>query len=83
MGDKVSRLERKRCMAKLPEGTRWGPTHVCEYVEPGQYYGCARRGCDRVSPAWASFGAKTGKSYCLDHIPLRTRIQLWWQECHD
>lgn len=42
-------------------------------------YGCAKHGCDRISPDYASFKAR-GKGYCLDHLPLRTKIWLWWKE---
>jgi hypothetical protein len=43
-------------------------------------YGCAKRGCDRLTLDYESFGTRGGKSYCLAHIPLRARIRLWWQE---
>lgn len=39
-------------------------------------YGCAKRGCDQVNPDYLSFGAKNGKGYCLDHIPLRIRLKM-------
>jgi hypothetical protein len=44
-------------------------------------YGCAKRGCDAVNPAYLSFGAGN-KGYCLGHIPLRSRLRVWWQERH-
>lgn len=48
-------------------------------------YGCAKRGCDKINLDYESFGAQDlfgsgEKSYCRNHIPLRSRIQLWWQE---
>lgn len=43
-------------------------------------YGCAKRGCDAVNPAYLSFKASNGKGYCLGHRPLRSRIRCWWQE---
>lgn len=43
-------------------------------------YGCARRGCDGINLAYESFGASDGRSYCLDHAPLRSRLRIWWQE---
>lgn len=42
-------------------------------------YGCAKRGCDKVNPPYLSFRGGD-KGYCLDHIPLRYRIKVWWQE---
>lgn len=42
-------------------------------------YGCAKRGCDRVSLDYESFGCGD-KSYCRNHIPLRARLRVWWQE---
>jgi hypothetical protein len=46
-------------------------------------YGCAKRGCDRVNPDYQSFGSRGGKGYCLDHVPLRARVRLWWQARRD
>lgn len=43
-------------------------------------YGCAKRGCDTISLDYESFGTQGGKSYCLCHIPLRSKLRLWWQE---
>jgi hypothetical protein len=43
-------------------------------------YGCARRGCDAINLAYESFGGHDGRSYCLDHVPLRSRLRVWWQE---
>jgi hypothetical protein len=43
-------------------------------------FGCAKRGCDSVNPDYLSFGSVNGKGYCLDHIPLRSRIRLYFQE---
>jgi hypothetical protein len=43
-------------------------------------YGCAKRGCDRINPDYLSFGTREGLGYCLNHIPLRSRLRLWWQE---
>ena len=51
-----------------------------EIPEQGVLYGCFRRGCHKFNPDYLSFKAKNGKGYCLDHIPLRSRIRLWWQE---
>lgn len=42
-------------------------------------YGCAKRGCDKVNLSYESFRGGD-KGYCLDHIPLRYRIKVWWQE---
>lgn len=42
-------------------------------------YGCARHGCDTVNPDYLAFGG-CGKSWCLNHKPLRSRLRLWWQE---
>lgn len=43
-------------------------------------YGCARRRCDAINLAYESFGGSDGRSYCLDHVPLRSRFRVWWQE---
>jgi hypothetical protein len=43
-------------------------------------YGCAKRGCDRINLDYETFGTREGKGYCLSHIPLRSRLRLWWQE---
>jgi hypothetical protein len=43
-------------------------------------YGCGRRGCDAINLDYESFAARDGRSYCLDHAPLRSRLRLWWQE---
>lgn len=43
-------------------------------------YGCAKRGCDRINLDYESFGTREGKGYCLNHIPLRSRLRLWRQE---
>lgn len=43
-------------------------------------YGCAKRGCDTVNLDYEAFGTREDKSYCLGHIPLRSRLRLWWQE---
>lgn len=42
-------------------------------------YGCARRGCDRINPDYESYGAY-GKSWCLDHVPLRIRLRRWLED---
>jgi len=42
-------------------------------------FACAKRGCDRINPDWYAFGTADGKTYCLHHIPLRSRIKLWWK----
>jgi hypothetical protein len=45
--------------------------------------GCAKRGCDHINPDYLAFGVGFGadeKTYCLNHIPLRARFRLWWQE---
>jgi hypothetical protein len=42
-------------------------------------YGCARRGCDRVNLDYEAFGGRD-KTYCMGHIPFRSRVRLWWQE---
>jgi hypothetical protein len=39
-------------------------------------YGCAKRGCDRISPDYMSFGTKGGKGYCLDHIPRLVKFKM-------
>lgn len=43
-------------------------------------YGCAKRGCDAVNPDYWAFGSRDGKSWCLHHRPLRSRLRVWWQE---
>lgn len=43
-------------------------------------FGCARKGCDRISLDFESFKARDGKGYCLNHIPWRSRLRLWWQQ---
>jgi len=42
-------------------------------------YGCAKRGCDEINLDFEAFGGHGGKSYCLHHIPLRSRFKLWRQ----
>lgn len=41
---------------------------------------CAR--CGEIKPTWDSFGVgcPTRKVYCLNHIPLRYRLKVRWQE---
>lgn len=54
-------------------------THIGPSGVVYKLFGCAKRGCDQVNPDWRAFGS-SGKTYCLDHIPLRSRARLWWQE---
>jgi hypothetical protein len=48
----------------------------------GKLSGCAKRGCCRVLTDYQSFGVgcPTRLVYCLEHIPLRYRVKVWWQE---
>lgn len=65
---------------------RWtrtqGVGRVTDYKEIPMHkvYGCAKRGCDAVNPAYLSFGTREGKGYCLHHIPWRSRLRLWKQD---
>jgi hypothetical protein len=43
-------------------------------------YGCAKRGCDQINPDYLAFGTREGRSYCMAHIPWRSRLRVWWQE---
>lgn len=54
-------------------------THTGPTGRVYRLYGCARRGCDRISTDYESFGAG-GKGYCLACIPRRYRLKLWWRE---
>ena len=60
-----------------PISAPWPPqyTHTAN-GRTWRLYGCAKRGCDKVNPDYATFGAGD-KNYCLGHIPLRTRLRLW------
>lgn len=69
----IRRCQRYNC----PEADGAKPCPTCHV---GSAYGCARAGCDNVNPDWAAFGARDGRSYCLTHVPLRSRLRLWWQE---
>lgn len=60
--------------------------HAGRYLTPSpdgsrhwRLYGCARRGCDAVSPDYESYGAY-GKSWCFKHIPRRIRFRRWLGE---
>jgi hypothetical protein len=44
-----------------------------------KWFGCAKRGCDAVNPDHWAYGAY-GKSWCLDHPPLRIRLRRWLGE---
>jgi hypothetical protein len=46
-------------------------------------YGCAKRGCDAVNPDYLAFGTRDGRTWCLDHRPLLSRVLVWWQERRD
>jgi hypothetical protein len=57
------------------------------YVGPSgreyKLFGCAKWGCDRINTDYEAFGGPGDKSYCRDrHIPIRSKIKLWWQERH-
>lgn len=60
------------------------PTQSTRYIAERngmefRLYGCAKRGCDTVNPDYLAFGG-LGKSWCLRHRPLRSRLRVWWQE---
>lgn len=42
-------------------------------------FGCAKRGCDKVSPDYLSVGVGD-KGYCIDHVPLFARLRMRWQD---
>jgi hypothetical protein len=61
------------------------PRQIFTYTRPiddheFHLYGCAKRGCDRVNIDYEAFGTRDGKTYCLHHIPLRSKFRLWRQE---
>jgi hypothetical protein len=57
-------------------------THIGPTGRVYRLYGCAKRGCDRITTDYESFGADD-KSYCRDTcIPRRYRLKLWSQKRH-
>jgi hypothetical protein len=78
-------IRHSRMLDEIPEcRPEYRPFHLDDdhrilRVQSRRFYGCARRGCDRVNPDWWSFGAR-GKSWCLDHRPLLTRLRMWLRE---
>jgi hypothetical protein len=49
-----------------------------------RYFACEK--CGTVNPDFLAFGAGSldrPHYYCLGHIPLRSRLKLWWQELSD
>lgn len=46
-----------------------------------KYFTC--RKCGVVNPDYLTFGGGSldrPKYYCLHHVPLHSRVRLWWQE---
>lgn len=56
-------------------------TRIAAGARKFKYFRCAK--CGTVNPDYLTFAAgrfDRPKYYCLGHVPLWSRIRLWWQE---
>lgn len=60
----------------------WCACRQCEEAlgEHHPAFPCAKRDCPKWNRAWETFTTRDGRTWCLGHIPLRSRLRLWWQE---
>lgn len=44
-----------------------------------KYFGCAKRGCDKVNPDYLAFESgwpRKPKTWCLNHIPKLVKLKM-------